>query len=444
MPDNKPGGLKLKLRNKADTNRLKTQTGRLKTEAAQEGAAEAQTKAVPVPPQPAMPAANQTAEIQDPMALRDTSQGKLKRVQSPDETANAVSPAAAGEDGVKRETVRLKVVRGSKPGSPQAAPGPGAPAAESAPPPAAPPQAESPAAPSAQTIKISLPGLKKGPSKAGQAALKRSTSTVRVQEPAEAAGAGSTLKVSPPKPEAEEYRETNTATLKVGVQKPAEPAAPQDQGASPAGTLKIRPAPGPADKKEDGGQSKQVTASLKVRPGADTAPPSPDTELPQSKNVTATLKIRSGDKAPEDSASTVKISLPATPAPKEEAAPTGSKPSLRLKKSDKGPEPADTVRLPGLPEEPVAEDASKTVSLSTESPEESPDEGEKKALGLKPSKSEDAESADEDTPEAMAAPASMPRPASAGPGPIAFVIRFAACGALGTLVWRLVVDFLAL
>ena len=215
MPENKPGGLKLKLRNKADTNRLKTQTGRLKTEAAQKGAAEAQTKAVPVPPKPAMPAANQTAEIQDPMALRDTSQGKLKRVQSPDETANAVSPAAAGEPGGQRETVRLKVVRGSKPGSPQAAPGTAAPAPGSSSPAAGPPQAA--AAPSAQTIKISLPGLKKGPAKAEQAALKRSTSTVRVQEPPEAVGAGSTLKVSPPKPEAEEYRETNTATDRKSV-----------------------------------------------------------------------------------------------------------------------------------------------------------------------------------------------------------------------------------
>jgi len=440
MPENKPGGLKLKLRNKADTNRLKTQTGRLKTEAAQQSPAEAQTKAVPVPPKPAMPAANQTAEIQDPMALRDTSQGKLKRVQSPDETANAVSPDAAGEPGVKRETVRLKVVRGSKPGSPQAAPGTGAPPPASAPP----PPAEGASAPSAQTIKISLPGLKKGPSKAGQAALKRSTSTVRVQEPPEAAGAGSTLKVSPPKPEAEEYRETNTATLKVGQPKPAQPAAPQGQGASPASTLKIRSAPGPADKKEDGGQGKQVTASLKVRPGADTAPPAPDAEPPQSKNVTATLKIRSGNKGPSDSASTVKISPPAMPPPKEEAAPTGGKPSLRLKKPGKGPASADTVRLPGLPEEPADKGPSKTVSLSTEPTEESPDEGEKKGLELKPSKSEAAEPAAEEAPEAAASPAPMPRPASTGPGPFAFAIRFLACGALGTLVFRLVMDFLAL
>ena len=51
MPENKPGGLKLKLR-KADTNRLKTQTGRLKTEPPAPDPSEAPTMAVPVPPAP--------------------------------------------------------------------------------------------------------------------------------------------------------------------------------------------------------------------------------------------------------------------------------------------------------------------------------------------------------------------------------------------------------
>jgi hypothetical protein len=455
MADNKPGGLKLKLR-KADTNRLKTQTGRLKTQGA-EDASEAQTKAVPVPPQPpaAEPPPSQTGEIRDPMALRDTSHGKLKRVQSPDETASAVAPASEGEHGVKRETVRLKVVRDKKKGGPQILP-----PTPGTPPPAPPPPSPTEAVPpSAQTVKISLPGLKKPGASA--ASTKHATATVRVQEPPE--GAGGTLKISPPDAEGGngEYRETSTSTLKLTPKKPGEAAEAPDANAGR--TVKITPAADAAKSEEQSApQNKQVTATLKIRSASDAAPPEPKPAAsePTSKNVTATLKIRSGGKG-DDTSSTVRMPPPqaedkagaetviSAPPAAEEKQP--GKPSLRLRKPGKPADDASaTVRLPGLDETPAAEDASETVALPTGEempPAEEPDG--KKGLKLRTAGhaaegAEDAgeEGTEETEPEAEAAAVLAPKPTSSGPGVFAFATTFAACGALGALVYRLVMDFL--
>ncbi len=108
---------------KTDTSRLKTDTSRLKTDTAAKTPA-----AVPPPPAAAAPATppvpgseSPTVEVPiltDPMTLRDTNTGRLRRVQ-----ADSQKPASAGvtqslEMGKERkastETVRLKVLREQK------------------------------------------------------------------------------------------------------------------------------------------------------------------------------------------------------------------------------------------------------------------------------------------------------------------------------------------
>ncbi len=488
MPENKPGGLKLKLR-KADTNRLKTETGRIKTMA--DGSAEAQTQAVPPPvapvpvPAPApvpAPRPDQTAEIRDPMALRETSQGKLRRIQSPDETANAVAPASspvaetAGEAGIKRETVRLKVVRDKKKTGPQILPATDAePEPAITPPPPAPmPPSPEVAAPSAQTVKISLPGLKKASVAPGAPSLKRATSTVRVQEPP-TDEAGSTVRVAPPATPAE-FQETSTATLKIGVRPPPAPGPAEPEGAAPAGpagTIKINPGPALTARPADADQNKQITATLKIRPGT-TEPPAPEPVEPSGSNkqVTATLKIRSGAPETPDAASTVRITPPAaagaetvaSQASPEEA--EGPRPSLRLKRTSQpaeDSEAASTVRLPGIGEAPETDDASKTVALpmpegtEEEAPAEAAEGAEapvpKKGLKLKtckkhagaPTEQAEGEEAAEEASaeEGEATPAFAPRPAEGGPGIVAAIGSIAACGALAALLYQLVMDYLA-
>jgi hypothetical protein len=428
-------------------------------------ASEAQTKAVPVPPQPATPEPppSQTGEIRDPMALRDTSHGKLKRVQSPDETASAVAPTAEGEQGIKRETVRLKVVRDKKKGGPQILP-PTPTAAPVAPPaPPAPPSPAEAAPPSAQTVKISLPGLKK-PGASG-ASTKRATATVRVQEPPE--GAGGTLKVSPPAAEGDDgdYRETSTSTLKLSPKKPGE--APEGADAAASRTVKIKPGPALAKSEDDGGpQNKQVTATLKIRSSGEAAPPEPQPAAPEpsSKNITATLKIRSAGKG-DDTSSTVRIAPPKAEdkagaetvlsAPPVAAEKPAGKPTLRLRKPGKpaADDAASTVRLPGIEEGAAAEDASKTVALPTGEDLAPGEEADgKQGLKLRTAGEPAAEAGedvnegtgeqDEAEAEPEAAAAVAPRPASSGPGLFAFITTLAACGALGALVYRLVMDFL--
>ncbi|MDX9979007.1 MAG: hypothetical protein RBU25_03065 [Lentisphaeria bacterium] len=470
MPEKKPGGLKLKLR-KADTNRIKTETGRMK--ALPEEGAEARTRAIvppapeaeaplPVPaaPPPApAPRADQTAEIRDPMALRDTSQGKLRRIQSPDESANAVAPAAGGEEGIKRETVRLKVVRDAKKSAPSIVPPVGEGAAPEAPAPVATPGSEV-ASPASQTVKISLPGLKKAPGAAAPSALKHATATVRVQEPPPSDEPGKTLKVEPPE-ESAEFRETHTATLKIGQRKAAPPGVPAP---SPGGTIKIKPGPGLAAKgAESGEQNKQMTATLKVRPAPVPAPEAaPADEPPGNKQVTATLKVRSGGTEAPDAASTVRITPPA-PAPKAGEDEEG-RPSLRLKRPGRPEADASaTVRLPGIDEaaeaEPGPDDALPAGEEGAPLPaaaEAGPAIPPKRGLKLKPGKkaeegeegaevegAEPGEAAEAPSPEAAAQPPVLkPRPVAGGPGAVAAIGSIAACGALGALVYRLVMDFI--
>jgi hypothetical protein len=410
---------------------------------------------IPAPP------ADQTAEIRDPMALRDTSQGKLRRIQSPDESANAVAPAAGGEEGIKRETVRLKVVRDTKKGAPQIVPP--APEAESPTPvplPAPPSLAsgEETVSPASQTVKISLPGLKKAPSIQADS-LKHATATVRVQEPPPSEEPAKTLKVAPPE-ESAEFRETNTATLKVGRPKVATPGAP---AASPGGTIKIKPGPALGGKSAEGGdQNKQMTATLKVRPVPAAQAPAAS-EPTANKQVTATLKVRSGEAEAPDAASTVRITPPAV-GPGAAADGEEGRPSLRLKRPGK-PEadaastvrlpgideaaeaaPDQTVRLPALPEEETAAPAAETAEAT--GPAIPPKKGLKLKPGRKHEEGEAPEAGMEGEPEEAAAPeeaavppAFAPRPAADGPGVVAAIGSIAACGALGTLVYRLVMDF---
>ena len=165
-------------------------------------------------------------------------------------------------------------------------------------------------------------------------------------------------------------------------------------------------------------------------------------EAATNKQITATLKVRSGDVGKKESANTVKITMPEAPAAPADETDSGGKPSLRLKKPHKTPGADQTVRVP-LPAEAGEEDASKTVALPNAPGEEPGDSSG--TIRLEPAAQSEAQESSEQEPAAAEKPRPVlqPRP-SEGPGAFAFVFRFAACGALGALVYRLVMDFLSL
>ncbi len=141
MDDNKPKDSgKLKLRN-TDTNRFKVDTGRLRLQPTAETASEI-SKQGPGETQ-------QSTAFVDPLSLRDTSTGKLKRLDGQGAVGTTIIPASAAAEK-KTETVRLKVVR--------ATPRPGTPT----PPPSAAPLANVPLSAPAETAEASDEGIRPG------------------------------------------------------------------------------------------------------------------------------------------------------------------------------------------------------------------------------------------------------------------------------------------
>jgi len=533
MASNPQNKLKLKLK-KADTNRLKTETSLQRKQ--QEG--QDQQKAQQQMPPTGGDQPGETAQISDPMALRDTTTGKLRRISSPEEDATALAPASpASPQKGKTETVRLKVVRGKRdqkapgpqpmpprpagdtlnvppPTRPPAA-APAAPAAAApAPPPAAapaPPPAAAPAPPPPPAVAAAKP--------AKNIEVKRATSTVRVSPPPEQAG---TPPEAPPEAPSDKspdetqtgaptpYTNTGTSTVKLQIRKPAsakgavkaqpKPAAPPPSNApnkNATATLNIRTgaAKTPAGV-TPGSTEKDVTATLKIRPGETAKPqPEPIAKPDAAKNVTATLKVRpAGEKSqappPEagPASATVKIKPPtqakpvaAKVSPEAETKigvtppaappqPGKQKVSLKLRKdqeTDKGSDvtlpgitppgaqeaaPGQTVALPQPVIEAEKDEASATVAVKAPSEPQAPQK--KKGLKLRKPGSAEAvpevkaeaapEAQPEEQPEAEPQPAAHLVTAPTGPGLVATLGSLAAAGGLVALTVRLVLDLLSI
>jgi len=372
MADNTPSSpFKTKLA-KTETSRLKTETSRQRKTAGDSAADKTIAFTPPPAPPPPTTEPGSTAPIADPMARRDTSTGKLHRVQSPDETANALAPVV-GAEPKRTETVRLKVVRNTRSelqnvvpeGQPSAAsPRPAGDTLAVPPPPAVSPDA---------ATRQGTPALKVQSSAVAAATpvpeTKRSTSTLKVQAPAappaDGRRAAATIKVerseepaetiaeaaAPAAPTAQTpdqtqatqaFNDTGTSTIKLQVRKPSRPPsatgpAPATGGKVATTTLKIRPpsaagtgavtAAGTAPGATPGSRpppNKEATATLKIQMPTEAAAPSAAspgaTAVPTdaAKDVTAMLKVRPGGAgakpapAPEPEAgTTVKIRPPA-------------------------------------------------------------------------------------------------------------------------------------
>ncbi len=219
MAAKKPNPLRAKLK-KTDTNRLKTDTGRLK-------------KAEAAGPSSGGPSSGEKpSPITDPMKLRDTSAGKLKRVEPGESgTAQTASPAPGPAAGRPSETVRLKVVRdgGQKPGVDLSA--------------------------ATQSVEIPQPQVSDSPGATGKAA-----DTIKVAPPKAGGGAKPSLQVQPP------AVSPTDATKTSAENKPTAPTPPS--GAS-AETSPARPTP------------EKATLKLRVEAqGKGTAQDSPTADKP--------------------------------------------------------------------------------------------------------------------------------------------------------------------
>lgn len=314
MTQNPSEGSKPKLRLKnTDTNRFKVETGSMpviKPPAPTPGGAET-------------PEATQT--ISDPLSLRDTATGKLKRVTDTQTSASALAPSqvtpAAGE-APKTETVRLKVVRSSKPGVTL---GPGA---------------QAPARPPTPGINVGTvkfgdraaplpPGLKPSSRREDAVEPEATPATPTAEAPAAAppplaapapaaakpddsetaSPAAATSQVTPPETKP---RSAASSTLKINIMRPgpatAAPAAAAPAAEAPAddsvgsdvGTIKIKPVVGSGSGKP---AVPSAGATVKVKP------PDPSAPLP------TTGKKLSLRKSSDDSAAGATQAVPAPVAP---------------------------------------------------------------------------------------------------------------------------------
>ncbi len=412
MADKRPSKLRLKL-SKADTNRLKTDTGRQKKEADEATSAASETVKVQ-PPGAGQGGGDpeQTSEIMDPMSLRDSSAGRLRRLESADAASTAVAPAAGEDGGKTTETVRLKIVREKK-------------------------KQLSNILTASQTIHLRPSNL--APPTPGQpaAASPPGTAPTASVPPPTPAASSETVKVAPPKPPAAAPPEDSGVTV----------VTPQISAKSATATLKIRPKPGekpPAPPKPvappraaaslaKGGL--KATSTLKIRPPTTKKPLTAAT----SKSKAETAPAMHRQKAPDSTAMTPKSKVETAPAVEREKPPesklklTPSKPptpaaaepstqdtqvatpprepektsklSLSLKKPKKGGA-APTMKLPGVGEaggeaeaaaaeeagdakatvavSPPSEDAKATVALKQEPDDEAAEDTKaKKKPGLK-------------------------------------------------------------
>ncbi len=334
MADNPPLKLKLKLK-KTETSRLKTETGRQKTEEVDSFSKPTmEMPGVQTPPPPAAP------QVEDPMSRRDSSAGKLRKVQ----IAPPGAPAGGSMDtsigpGVPKatETVRLKIVREKKPKLGADA-GTGPPDRTTAVPPPSDnaPSIAAPAVPAAEIPADShTPTLKVKTARAGSDTMtaphrEQLVSRAQARKPAEGQEPGGTVRVQPPAG-APVPGETDTSTLPVPP--PAAKRSGSDTMTAPhrdelvtkarseqlaeaqaaATTIQTGPPPGGVKLKAPGidvpGRTavmpapapKNETATLKVRPEKTTAPgagPAAGAEnegltvKDSRKQATATLKVR--------------------------------------------------------------------------------------------------------------------------------------------------------
>lgn len=332
--------LKLKLKN-TDTNRFKVATGRMpklstpeETTAAPEEAASQGATQQDI----AVNKASVTQPISDPLSLRDTATGKLKRISDSQEAASALAPQpistpAGAPQGAKTETVRLKVVRSaSRPTvnltetGPQAAPPPrptisltpaAAPQGAEAPAAAAPAKPETPTAPAAAIAEEDSVDGKP----VTATATKISSSTIKLNirkpgaPPAAGTSPGQTVQVAPPDEAAAATAAPppvpgTSSTLKI---RPADGSAPAPAAAadsSAGATVKIK-APPPSTA---GGDKKKITLRKDLPPvttpepvpppvavaGESTAPESAQTvavPAPPADQKKGGLKIRTGGEA---------------------------------------------------------------------------------------------------------------------------------------------------
>lgn len=484
-----PGKKKLKLKlTKTDTNRLKTDTSRQQkvTDDAAAAVPEAVTSAEP-------------EALEDPMALRDTKTGKLRRMQSEDEEANAMAPGSGGAPGGVNETVRLKVVRdGKKPEEkkepltssqtihlrPSGSAAPAAagdeaktsdetlrvvpPAAEDEPGDSAPKLAVPRSKQSTSTLKV---GSQPEPAAADEGLEESETKTAVPMVPnAAAKRATSTLKVSPSQPEpatltqppaaASNKAETAPATLRVSP--PRDALAEEDVAAGDETSTAVPPAAAsnkaetaPATLRVSPPEDALVEEDVAAEDEASTAVPPPELQGPASKHATTMLKIRPGAGRKE-----------AAPAPRPaadaEAADgddtVSGRPTLRLRRQPSevtqkveepaaaeeetrpAPSPAETVPVSAAPEEKEEEAPDGTLAMVEDDTATQPEA----ATGLRVKEDAKPRGAPRVVKEREAAAAAAAAKQPTGVADLVFSIACAASlAALGVTTALLVKGFLA-
>ena len=425
------GKAKLRLKN-TDTNRFKVETGSMPA-----------IKPPAPPPARGAETPEATQTISDPLSLRDTATGKLKRITDTQTSASALAPSQvtpAGDTPQKTETVRLKVVRSSaKPG---VSLGPGAPAPILPPTPginaatlklgdrAAPlppalkatgrmqrvqsPDSAAPAAPQAAetappTLKVTAPEAPAAPAPAPEAPAAPAPAAA-TEAPAASAPAAPPKGASP--------------TIKINIMRPSAAAKPASEPAAAPAAPAAAEAPAPPGAPAAAAPS-PGTSTLKIRPATPGV-----AQAPASQSASATVKLTPPPSAgsPQPS-STLKLSLkkdPAPPAAAPEAAPEQAGTTQAV------PPPAE-AKKGGLKIK--TGDAQPLSSAATQ------------ALPLPPSTAPAAAEAKAPAPEAAAAPkaavALTPEPAaSKGPGAVEAIAAIAACAALITGAVRIVMDLM--
>ncbi|MGI6353918.1 MAG: hypothetical protein ACOX6W_02290 [Lentisphaeria bacterium] len=407
------GKAKLRLKN-TDTNRFKVETGSMPV-----------IKPAAPPPARSAETPEATQTISDPLSLRDTATGKLKRITDTQTSASALAPSQVtptGDTPQKTETVRLKVVRSSaKPGVNLGASAPGAG-------PVLPP-----------TPGINAATLKLGDRAAPlPPALKSTGRMLRLDsqdaapsaapQPAEAAPPA--LKVTAPEaPAAAEAPaapatpaaapKSASPTIKINIMRPGAAAAKpaSEPAAAPEAPAPEAPAPAAPEAAAAPGAS-----TLKIRPVTPGATPAPAS---QSASATVKLTPPPSTGAPKP-ASTLKLSL------KKDPAPPAATPEAE-------PEQAGTTQAVPPPAE------AKKGGLKIKTGDAKPlSSAATQALPLPPSTAPAAGEAKAPAPEAAAAAASAPEPAavSQGPGAVEAIAAIAACAALITSAVRIVLDLM--
>ncbi|MGI5923986.1 MAG: hypothetical protein ACOX9E_08580 [Lentisphaeria bacterium] len=373
--------LKLKLKN-TDTNRFKVATGRMQKLSTPDEAAEQQEVA---PQDGVVNKASVTQPISDPLSLRDTATGKLKRITDTQEAASALAPQplsapGAPPQGAKTETVRLKVVRSAaRPtvnlteGGPQVAPparptisltpaaapqsaeaAPEAPvaAAPATPPPAAPavpPAAAAPAEPTAPTE----PAKVKSETQTVPKIPKPSATPAAAATPPTAAEEDST----DGKPIAAAAPKVSSSTIKLNIRKPGAPAAAEQtvQVAPPDAerTAQVSPPTEAAGTPTAPPPVPGASSTLKIRP-ADGSAPAPAAAAPDS-SASATVKIKAPPPATggDKKKITLRKDLPpvTTPEPAPPVPPAAAATAATAEPESPAPESAQTVAVPAPPAE---------------------------------------------------------------------------------------------